>query len=79
MNLEGVLITLAGSALSIGGVAVYGWLQRRRGAAGARRQAAAEARSRDIDAAAERGGAALQGHGDELIGDAARRLKRGKS
>ena len=76
MNLEGVLVTLAGAALSLGGVAVYGWLQRRRGAAGARRQAAAEARSRDIDAAAGQGGAALQDHGDRLIGDAARRLKK---
>jgi len=77
VNLEGVLVTLCGAALSIGGVALYGWFQRRRGAAGARRQAAAEARSRDIDAAAAKGGAALQDHGDRLIGDAARRLKKG--
>jgi hypothetical protein len=76
VNLEGVLVTLAGAALSIGGIAVYGWFQRHRGAAGARRQAAAEARSSAIDAAAGKGGAALQEHGNELIGDAARRLPR---
>lgn len=79
MNLEGVLITIGGAVLSVGGVALYGWFQRRRGAAGARRRAESEARSRAIDAAAGKGGAALQEHGDRLIGDAARRVKKGGS